>query len=208
VLGWHVLTLACRQLARWRTEHPHHRMAVGVNVSTLQLEAPGFAKRVLTLVDEHGIDRDQIVLELTEQSLVVDLEAAATVVAELRAGGLSVAIDDYGTGHSSLSYLHRLAADVIKIDRSFVDTIGESSHTYKIVGSVIHMADSLDLQSIAEGIETYEQLRLVRDLGCELGQGFLFSRPVDASQIGTILEADEATGAAAYAHFVGARTVA
>ena len=100
------------------------------------------------------------------------------MVADLRAGGVSVAVDDYGTGYSSLRYLHRFAADVVKIDRTFVAKLEGSAHTEKIVRSVVHMAEGLDLQSIAEGIETTAQLGLLRDLGCELGQGFLFSRPV------------------------------
>ena len=133
---------------------------------------------MLALVADHGIEPDQIVLELTEQALAVDFETAVTVVADLRAGGVSVAVDDYGTGYSSLRYLHRFAADVVKIDRSFVAKLEGSAHTEKIVRSVVHMAEGLDLQSIAEGIETTAQLGLLRDLGCELGQGFLFSRPV------------------------------
>jgi diguanylate cyclase (GGDEF)-like protein/PAS domain S-box-containing protein len=177
-LGWHVLAEACRQLVRWDQECPGHRLAMGVNVSSRQIDQPGFADGVLALIADHGLEPDLLVLELTEQSLAVDFETAVTVVAELRAGGVSVAVDDYGTGYSSLSYLHRFDADVVKIDRSFIANLQDSLHTQKIVGSVIDMAGKLDLQTIAEGIETPAQLELVRELGCELGQGFLFSRPV------------------------------
>jgi EAL domain-containing protein (putative c-di-GMP-specific phosphodiesterase class I) len=187
VLGWHVLTEACSQLGRWRTELPDQRLAVGINVSVRQLDEPRFAERVLALVADHGIEPDQIVLELTEQALAVDFETAVAVVADLRAGGVSVAVDDYGTGYSSLRYLHRFAADVVKIDRSFVAKLEGSAHTEKIVRSVVHMAEGLDLQSIAEGIETTAQLALLRDLGCELGQGFLFSRPVPPDAITALL---------------------
>jgi EAL domain-containing protein (putative c-di-GMP-specific phosphodiesterase class I) len=100
---------------------------------------------------------------------------------------VSVAVDDYGTGYSSLRYLHRFDADVVKIDRSFIANLQDSVHTQKIVRSVIHMAYSLDLQSIAEGIETTAQLELVRALGCVLGQGYLFSRPVAADRISAML---------------------
>jgi EAL domain-containing protein (putative c-di-GMP-specific phosphodiesterase class I) len=100
---------------------------------------------------------------------------------------VSVAVDDYGTGYSSLRYLDRFDADVVKIDRSFVANVVDSVHTQKIVRSVMHMAESLDLQSIAEGIETPEQLETVRALGCELGQGYLFSRPVPAAEISRML---------------------
>jgi diguanylate cyclase (GGDEF)-like protein/PAS domain S-box-containing protein len=198
LLGWHVLTEACVQLLRWQEQAPDHRLAVGVNVSSRQLDEPGFAARVLALVADYGIDPTQIVLELTEQSLSVDFETAVTVVADLRAGGVSVAVDDYGTGYSSLRYLHRFDADVVKIDRSFIANLEGSVHTQKIVRSVMDMANSLDLQSIAEGIETPAQLELIRDLGCELGQGYLFSRPVPADAISDLLAEgacfDDATG--------------
>jgi diguanylate cyclase (GGDEF)-like protein/PAS domain S-box-containing protein len=189
LLGWHVLTEACAQLTRWKDEAPDHRLAVGVNVSSRQLDEPGFAGRVLGLIAEHEIDPEQIVLELTEQSLALDFETAVDVVAELRAGGVSVAVDDYGTGYSSLRYLHRFDADVVKIDRSFIANLEGSVHTQKIVRSVMDMAISLDLQSIAEGIETPAQLELIRGLGCELGQGFLFSRPVPPDEISAMLAA-------------------
>ncbi|QNN52001.1 putative bifunctional diguanylate cyclase/phosphodiesterase [Nocardioides mesophilus] len=183
VLGWHVLREACAQLARWKQERPDHRIAVGINVSSRQLDEPGFAAAVLRLIAQHDLDPELVVVELTEQSLALDFETAVAVVKDLRAGGVSVAVDDYGTGYSSLRYLHRFDADVVKIDRSFISHLVDSPHTQKIVRSVMHMADSLDLQSIAEGIETCDQLALVRDLGCALGQGYLFSRPVAAEEI-------------------------
>jgi len=192
-LGWHVLELSCRQLSHWAQECPDHRLAIGVNASVRQLDEPGFAERVFALIAGHEVEPDQIVLELTEQALAVDFDSVAAVVAELRAGGVSVAVDDYGTGYSSLRYLDRFDADVVKIDRSFVANVVESVHTQKIVRSVMHMAESLDLQSIAEGIETPEQLETVRALGCELGQGYLFSRPVPAAEISRML-AEAAVG--------------
>jgi len=187
VLGWYVLDAACAQLATWGVESPGHRLAVGVNVSVRQLDEPDFARRLLDLIASHGVEPDQIVVELTEQALAVDFDSVAAIVSELRAQSVSVAVDDYGTGYSSLRYLHRFDADVVKIDRSFVANVVESVHTQKIVRSVMHMAESLDLQSIAEGIETAEQLDTVRGLGCELGQGYLFSRPVPAEEISRLL---------------------
>ncbi len=198
LLGWHVLSETCAQLARWKQLAPDHRLAVGVNVSSRQLDEPGFAARVLELVGRYDVDPSQIVLELTEQSLSVDFETAVTVVSDLRAGGVSVAVDDYGTGYSSLRYLHRFDADVVKIDRSFIANLEGSLHTQKIVRSVMDMAIALDLQSIAEGIETPAQLALIRDLGCELGQGYLFSRPVPAAEIADLL-----TGGAGFAEATG-----
>jgi len=186
-LGWHVLTTVCRQVAHWTSAYPEHRLAVGVNVSIRQLDEPDFAPRVLDLIVDHGIAPDQVTLEITEQSLARDFDTAVEVVADLRAGGVSVAVDDYGTGYSSLQYLDRFAADVVKIDRSFVNNLPVNGHTQTIVSSVMNMARGLDLQSIAEGIETIEQLDVVRALGCELGQGYLFSRPVPPQEIPGLL---------------------
>ncbi len=186
-LGWFVLTSVCEQVALWSRSPTDQRLAVGVNVSIRQLDEPDFAARVLELIDDHGLYRDQIIIEITEQSLARDFENAVAVVAELRAGGVSVAVDDYGTGYSSLQYLDRFAADVVKIDRSFVSNLVANEHTQKIVSSVIDMAGGLNLQTIAEGIETAEQLAVVRALGCELGQGYLFSRPVTADVMADIL---------------------
>ena len=153
-LGWHVLTTVCTQISRGRGSCREHRLAVGVNVSIRQLDEPDFAVRVLELLAQHDVAPDLIVLEITEQSLARDFDTVVEVVAELRAGGVSVAVDDYGTGYSSLQYLDRFAADVVKIDRSFVSNLTVNDHTQKIVSSVLDMARGLDLQSIAEGIET------------------------------------------------------
>ena len=126
-------------------------------------------------------------LELTEQAIVGDLDAAAAAVLALREAGLSVAIDDFGTGWSSLRYLDRFAADVLKVDRSFIAKITEDGRTRTLVQSVIDLAGMLDLQTIAEGVETVEHLRLLQEMGCELAQGFLFCRPVPADEIDALL---------------------
>ena len=187
-LGWHVITTATEQLAEWQAHAPHHRLAIGINVSVSQLDEPLFAERVLQLIEQHSLQPDQIVLELTEQALARDFETAVSVVADLRAAGVSVAVDDYGTGYSSLRYLHRFEADVVKIDRSFIAKLEGSEHTQKIVQSVVDMSAALNLQCIAEGIETPEQLKLVQALGCELGQGYLFAKPVQPSAILPMLD--------------------
>jgi len=181
-LGWFVLETSCRQLAEWAALSAS-RLAMGVNVSILQLHEPGFVTRVCELIDAHGLERDQVVLEITEQSLAHDFETAVGVVGQLREAGVSVAVDDFGTGYSSLRYLHRFAADVVKIDRSFIANLSGSAHTQKLVRSVVDMAKSLDLQSVAEGIETPRQLEIVQALGCEIAQGYLFSPPVEPARI-------------------------
>jgi diguanylate cyclase (GGDEF)-like protein len=187
VLGEYVLATAVADLAAWESAAPAYRLSMGVNLSPRQLTDPRLPARVVELVRSHGLDTDQLMLEITETALVDDLDSAVELVAELRAAGMSVAVDDFGTGYSSLRYLRRFPADVVKIDREFVSALVGEPRTAALVQSVVDMAGALDLQTVAEGIETLEQLHQVQRLGCELGQGYLFSRPVDAAAIEDLL---------------------
>lgn len=189
VLGEHVLRTALRDLRTWREAAPDVRVVLGVNLSPRQLGDDDLPARVAQLMDQYGHQRDQLVLEITEGALMQDLELAARMVAAFRASGVSVAIDDYGTGYSSLRYLRRFAADVVKIDREFVQSMATDVRTTALMESVMQMAAALDLQTIAEGIETLEHLRAAQALGCELGQGFLFSPGVPAEEIGELVVA-------------------
>jgi diguanylate cyclase (GGDEF)-like protein len=183
MLGEHVLRTALRDVCTWRRLAPDVRMVMGVNLSPRQLIDDDLPSRVAALLDEHGLERDRLVLEITEGALMQDLQRAADMVAAFRDSGMSMAIDDYGTGYSSLRYLRRFAADVVKIDREFVQSMATDVRTTALMESVMQMAAALDLQTIAEGIETVEHLRAVQALGCELGQGFLFSEGVTADRI-------------------------
>jgi EAL domain-containing protein (putative c-di-GMP-specific phosphodiesterase class I) len=189
LLGEHVLRTALRDLRVWKQVAPDVRIALGINLSPRQLSDDDLPARVAALLDEHGLARDLLVLEITEGALMQDLEAAARMVAAFRDSGISVAIDDYGTGYSSLRYLRRFAADVVKIDREFVQSMATDVRTTALMESVMQMAAALDLQTIAEGIETVEHLRAAQALGCELGQGFLFSQGVSADQITALVRA-------------------
>jgi diguanylate cyclase (GGDEF)-like protein len=186
-LGAHVLDVSLAQLAAWARVAPDVRLAVGVNLSPRQLSDPGLPETVLDTLARHGILTDQLVLEITESALMEDLDVAAAMVRTLRSHGISVAIDDYGTGYSSLRYLRRFEADVLKVDREFVGALVDDARTAVLVRSVVDVAAGLDLQTIAEGIETVEQLRACQEQGCELGQGYLFSRPVEAAAITEML---------------------
>ena len=188
-LGHFVLETALADVAAWQASHPAHRLAVGVNVSPVQLADATLLPSAVDALARHGLDVDQLVLELTEQAIVGDLDAAAAAVLAMREAGLSVAIDDFGTGWSSLRYLDRFAADGLKVDRSFVAKITEDDRTRTLVQSVIDLARMLDLQTTAEGVETLEHLRLLQEMGCERAQGYLFCRPVPAEQIGALLAA-------------------
>ncbi|HET8614180.1 MAG TPA: bifunctional diguanylate cyclase/phosphodiesterase [Actinomycetales bacterium] len=196
VLGEHVLKTALRDLSAWKRVAPDVRLAMGVNLSPRQLIDDDLPMTVADLLDAHGLERDLLVLEITEGALMQDLELAARMVAAFRDSGVSVAIDDYGTGYSSLRYLRRFAADVVKIDREFVQSMATDVRTTALMESVMQMAAALDLQTIAEGIETIEHLRAAQALGCELGQGFLFSPGVPAEQITELARAHHVYGVA------------
>lgn len=188
-IGRHVLRTALHDLAQWQEAFPERRLAVGVNVSPLQLRDDELLRAAVAALTEHGLDSDQLVLEITEEALVGDIEQAALAVSALRERGISVAIDDFGTGYSSFRYLDRFDADVLKIDRSFVAKMGTNARTRELVRSVNQLGQVLDLQTIAEGVETLADLHLLREMGCELAQGFLFSRPVSREEITELLAA-------------------
>jgi EAL domain-containing protein (putative c-di-GMP-specific phosphodiesterase class I) len=145
----------------------------------------------MSLVDETGIDPSWLVLEITESALVEDVETALRRLGQLAATGVRIALDDFGTGYSSLSYLRRMPIHMLKIDKSFIDDLtGDDGRGEALLRSIVGIARSLGLQSVAEGIETAEQAAVMRDLGCTLGQGYLFSRPVTAHQIREQLRAE------------------
>ena len=146
----------------------------------------------------HGIDASQLGLEITESALLEDAEGAVTALAALRELGVRLAVDDFGTGYSSLSYLKRLPVDAVKIDRSFVDGLAVDGDDSAIVAAVAGMARALRLTTIAEGVESLDQVRALRRLGCDLGQGFFFTTPQPPAHITRLLESDRVTPMFAY----------
>jgi EAL domain-containing protein (putative c-di-GMP-specific phosphodiesterase class I) len=156
---------------------------MSINVSPRQLVERDFASRLIEIVDGAGVDRDNILLEVTETTVMHDPEHATAVLESLRAQGVHICIDDFGTGYSSLSYLKRLPVETLKIDRSFVDGLGREQEDTAIVRAVIGMADSLGLLCVAEGVETYAQVDTLRALGCQIAQGFLFGHPLGADRL-------------------------
>ena len=151
---------------------------VSVNVSARQFRTPGFVAKIRSRLAESGLNPTRLMLEITESLLLPDEEQVWADLHELRTLGVQIAIDDFGTGYSSLSYLRRVPADVVKVDKSFVETIGSSGQQRALVEGIVWLAATLGLQVIAEGIETEDDRRLLQDLGCPMGQGYLFSPPV------------------------------
>jgi diguanylate cyclase (GGDEF)-like protein len=186
-LGRFVLETGTADLAALQQLRPDHRLAIGINVSPRQLATSEFVEHVHGLLERHGLAADQLVLEITEQAFVADLDPVADTVARLADAGVSVAVDDFGTGYSSLRYLQHLRLDIMKIDRSFVAEINNSHASRELVSAVAAMGRTLDLQLVAEGIETLDQLRFLQEINCELGQGYLFSQPVVIGDIARLL---------------------
>jgi EAL domain-containing protein (putative c-di-GMP-specific phosphodiesterase class I) len=190
-LGRHVLAEACRRAREW-ADAPGGRegVEVSVNLSVKQLAQADLVEQVRRILDETGLDAARLRLEVTESVLVVDPAAAAAALARIKELGVRVVMDDFGTGYSSVAALHRLPIDGLKVDRSFVAAMGCDGRAGQVVASVLAMARGLGLEVVAEGIERADQLAGLRLLGCDAGQGYLFSPPADADTIRDLLASD------------------
>ncbi|MHB8576186.1 MAG: putative bifunctional diguanylate cyclase/phosphodiesterase [Dehalococcoidia bacterium] len=188
-LGHWVLREACLQAARWTAEFPALKLVIGVNLSARQFCHPTLVEDVAAILAETGADPRLLKLELTESAVMDDAVRAIQTLERLREMGVLLAIDDFGMGYSSLSYLKRLPVTTLKIDRSFIDGLATDSHDSAIVRSIVALAKSLGLQVTGEGIETTEQLTCLQALGCEQGQGYLFARPLSADSLAEFLPA-------------------
>jgi diguanylate cyclase (GGDEF)-like protein len=191
-LGEHALRRATAALADWRAEAaargwPLGRATIGVNLSPRQLAGPGLCDLVREVLTVNRLEPYRLVLEITEQALLDDWDTAVEVVSELRSIGVAVAVDDFGTGYSSLRYLRRFDTSTVKIDKEFVQAAADEPRTRALVASVLEMARSLDLYTVAEGVETLHQLRVLRELGCQFAQGYLFTRPLEKEAFGELL---------------------
>ena len=180
-IGWSIMGEATKQIAQWVADPAvPHAVCTNVNVSARQLRDSDFATKVLNCIDQAGISPDLLCIEITEQTLVSDLEGAARALQGLRDIGVKVALDDFGVGNSSLSYIRSLPVDIIKLDMSFAQTINEGPTAAAIVAAVIRMSEALGHTVVAEGIETAHQLGTLIALRCDRGQGFLFSAAISA----------------------------
>ena len=158
-------------------------LEIGFNLSPRQFWQPDLSERILDRIVDGGIDPANVVVEITESSAMMDPDRAQEILWDLHRGGLRIAIDDFGTGYSSLSRLREMPVDVLKIDRSFVSNVGADEQSASIVGAFLELARGLGMTTLAEGIETPEELAFLRERACMLGQGFLFSKPVPPEEI-------------------------
>ncbi len=186
-IGEWVLRQACEQARRWHADGCP-RLRVAVNLSALQFQQRGLVTAVRRILAETGIDPGCLVLEITESAAMQDAELTVEVLAMLRAMGLRIAIDDFGTGHASLAYLRQFPIDSLKIDRSFVSDLETSREGAAIINAIIGLAHGLDLEVVAEGVETGGQLRFLADRGCDEYQGFLISAPLDSPAVPGFVE--------------------
>jgi diguanylate cyclase (GGDEF)-like protein/PAS domain S-box-containing protein len=176
-IGRFVLDESCRQAARWHELAPGRSPVVAVNISGRQLQRPGFVDEVHEILRASGLEPRLLTLELTESTLMNDTDGSMQALAMLKNLGIRLAIDDFGTGYSSLSYLHRFPVDILKIDRSFVERLSGEDVEESLVHSIVRLGQTLQLQTVAEGIEDDDQLQRLQRLGCELAQGYHFGRP-------------------------------
>ena len=182
VIGEHVLACATAQLALWRQLPAGAALRVGVNVSGSQL-SPDLLKVVTHALASQHLDPSALVVEVTEAALARDMDDAVDVLQGLQALGVAVSIDDFGTGYSTLRYLHRFPATSVKIAQEFVAELATHPRATVLVRGAVDMAHALGMRVVGEGVESPEQAQALRDMGCDLGQGYLFSRPVSAETV-------------------------
>jgi diguanylate cyclase len=191
-IGFWIVEQACVDLQRFQAQlrlaqRPTQDLFISVNISVRQFQEPNFLGRLLDLTQTYQICPRQLKLEVTERIFLDEIEAIQTI-SQCRTAGFEVALDDFGTGYSSLNYLERCEIDSLKIDQSFIQKLCTSERARILVGSIIDISNKLGLPTVAEGIETTEQMVALQELGCEVGQGFLFSQPVAFSQALSLLQ--------------------
>jgi diguanylate cyclase (GGDEF)-like protein/PAS domain S-box-containing protein len=187
-LGLRVLSTACEYGHRWEERFGPDAPRVHVNLSARQLTTSNLPILVQGVLDGSGLTPSKLCLEITESVLMDDASSVIDTLWELKAIGVALAIDDFGTGYSSLSYLRRFPVDVLKVDQSFVSGLGPDPEDSTIVAAIVNLANTLELEAIAEGVETFDQVERLRGLGCQLAQGYYFARPGEADPVAAMVE--------------------
>ena len=194
-IGHWVLQEACRQVRAWNLQFPCTPLfTMAVNISAKQFAQADLVSQIGQVLRETGLPPGSLRLELTESVTMRDEERTTQILSELRNLGVRLCIDDFGTGYSSLSYLRRFALDILKIDRSFVADMLNNSESQEIVKTILSLGRNLSMKVVAEGVETVEQMTLLKSLGCEFGQGYLFSKPLDSAVAARTLVTSRANG--------------
>jgi diguanylate cyclase (GGDEF)-like protein/PAS domain S-box-containing protein len=193
-IGRHLLRMACREAVSWRNgDGQVSQVAVSVNLSARQLQHAELVDDVRDALRDSGLPSERLVLEVTENMLIEDASRAVEQLQQLRELGIRIALDDFGTGYSSLGYVRRFPLDELKVDRSFVDRLGQADSDNALVKTIAALADQLGMRLVAEGIEREDQVEALQSLRCELGQGFLFARPLEPEALARVLREGTAT---------------
>ena len=183
-IGMWILRRACEQLAKWQWQsHANRNLFMSVNLSSKQLAQASLVNQIREVLQQTHVDAKHLKLEITESAVMDNAETAVQLLRRLKALGVQLSIDDFGTGYSSLGYLHRFPVDTLKIDRSFIGRIGEAAENIEIVRTIVSLAENMGMEVVAEGVETLAQFSQLRALNCQYGQGYLFSRAVEATSI-------------------------
>ncbi len=190
-IGEWVLAEACRQLKVWQQKFASipqiETLKIGINVTSQQFQQPQFIQKLDRVLLATGLNGNCLRLEITESVLVESGSTIKNILAEIKKRNIKLSIDDFGTGYSCLSYLSRFPIDNLKIDRSFIERLNLDAENWAIVCMIITLAKTLGMETIAEGIETAEQLTQLKNLGCQFGQGYLFAEPLDVQEIELML---------------------
>jgi diguanylate cyclase (GGDEF)-like protein len=182
-IGEWTLQEACRQMRQWERQFPERgQLTVNVNLSLKQFMQPNLVRQIEHILAETGVSPNRLNLEITESMVAENAESIVSMLLQLKTLEVGLHIDDFGTGYSSLSHLHRFPIDALKIDRSFVSNMSADEESLEIVKTIMALAQNLGMAVTAEGVETADQLALLKGLGCKLSQGYYFSRPVDAQK--------------------------
>jgi len=190
-LGWWNLRKACQQISEWRASSiAHHNLTISVNLSAKQFLQPNLVEDIKKLLAELALPPEALKLEITESTVMADPLGAVEMLQQIKSLGICLAIDDFGTGYSSLSYLHRFPLDTLKIDRSFISGMGGDGEGMEIARTILPMANNLRLDVVAEGVETVQQVDLLKKLQCKYGQGYYFSKPLSAEGTSALLAGD------------------
>ncbi|MCK8516357.1 GGDEF domain-containing protein [Methylonatrum kenyense] len=191
VTQW-VLKTACKEARRWESNYRSATFRIGINIPAREFYQSDFIYLVKSTLADHRVVADRITLELTEESLITDIDHAIDSMQRLSEIGIKLALDDFGTGYSSLSYLRRLPVDLLKLDKNLIDDIPEDKEARSVVSGIFGIAAGLGLRTVAEGVETEEQLQLLQGLGCDLIQGYYLGKPMDADGALNLIESHHA----------------
>jgi diguanylate cyclase (GGDEF)-like protein len=186
-IGWWVITSACEALKTWRDRFPEKKIIVNVNLSAIQLKQENILERLETILHQYQLPNFCLKLEITESCILETFTSEAKILMKLKQLGIGLCIDDFGTGYSSLARLHEFPIDTLKIDRSFVSRLESDSDRHATIQTIVTLAHSLNMDVVAEGVETFKQLELLQQLNCEYIQGYLISKPLDDSKVVQLL---------------------